>query len=243
VQLSDESRSWILCTDRALLSCVSAAMMARAALWKPGEVAPRHLSGVLPGDVGFDPLLLAALAEKPIGDLLTGGFPNLTQREIILANRTPEQQLASVQWMRDAELKHARLAMLATVGWPLAELINPWLSVSGGRAPSIFNGGLGEGVIPFFLVLSAMGAAVLENKSEERVAQDRMLKGQAAEVGDFGFDPIGFYKGEGAWRQKNLRTNELHNGRLAMLAITGFAVQEFLWGKPVVEQTPFFFGR
>ena len=36
---------------------------------------------------------------------------------------------------------------------------------------------------------------------------------------------------------------ELKNGRLAMMAITGMAVQETLWGKPVVEQTPFFFGH
>ena len=36
---------------------------------------------------------------------------------------------------------------------------------------------------------------------------------------------------------------ELKNGRLAMMAITGMAVQEFVWGSPVVEQTPFFFGR
>ena len=34
---------------------------------------------------------------------------------------------------------------------------------------------------------------------------------------------------------------ELKNGRLAMMAITGFAVQEFVWGNPVVEQTPIFF--
>ena len=26
-----------------------------------------------------------------------------------------------------------------------------------------------------------------------------------------------------------------------MMAITGFAVQELVWGSPVVEQTPFFF--
>ena len=25
------------------------------------------------------------------------------------------------------------------------------------------------------------------------------------------------------------------------MGITGFAVQEFVWGTPVVEQTPFFF--
>ena len=35
---------------------------------------------------------------------------------------------------------------------------------------------------------------------------------------------------------------ERNNGRAAMMGITGFAVQEFVWGGPVVEQTPFFFG-
>ena len=38
-----------------------------------------------------------------------------------------------------------------------------------------------------------------------------------------------------------LRLSEIKNGRLAMLAITGFAVQEFLYGSPVVQQTPMFF--
>lgn len=120
---------------------MSADTTPRPALWKPGEVSPAHLTGEMPGDVGFDPLLLTALAKKPVLDLVTGGFPNRVQREIIMANQTPEQQRASVAWMRDAELKHARLAMLAAVGWPLAELINPWLGASGGRAPSLFNGG------------------------------------------------------------------------------------------------------
>ena len=36
---------------------------------------------------------------------------------------------------------------------------------------------------------------------------------------------------------------ELKNGRLAMMAITGMAVQETVWGIPIVDQTPFFFGR
>jgi|TARA_B110000196_G_C20539392_1_gene383698 light-harvesting complex II chlorophyll a/b binding protein 4 len=36
----------------------------------------------------------------------------------------------------------------------------------------------------------------------------------------------------------------MHNlpaGRAAMMGITGFAVQECVWGTPVVDQTPFFF--
>merc|ERR1719453_3037367 len=66
-------------------------LLMREAAWKPGEVAPAHLTGVMAGDAGFDPLLLTALANKPVGDLITGGFPNMAQRQIILANQTPEQ--------------------------------------------------------------------------------------------------------------------------------------------------------
>ena len=70
------------------------------------EAAPAHLTGALAADAGFDPLLLAALANKPVQDLLpfVGRMPSMTQREIILANQSPEQQLASVQWMREAEV-------------------------------------------------------------------------------------------------------------------------------------------
>ena len=48
-------------------------------------------------------------------------------------------------WYREAEVKHARLAMLAAAGWPLSEKLNlnPDLLVNG-RAPSLLNGGLGN---------------------------------------------------------------------------------------------------
>ena len=68
-------------------------------------------------------------------------------------------------------------------------------------------------------------------------------EGVGVETGGKVFDPMGFSKEEGAYRRKELQANELFNGRLSMLAITGFAVQEFLWQRPVIEQTPFFFGK
>ena len=40
-----------------------------------------------------------------------------------------------------------------------------------------------------------------------------------------------------------MKLAEIKNGRLAMMAITGMAVQEFVYGTPVIAQTPFFFGR
>ena len=44
-----------------------------------------------------------------------------------------------------------------------------------------------------------------------------------------------------ATSRKQMEENELFNGRLAMLAITGYAFQEAAWGTPVVDQTPLFF--
>jgi hypothetical protein len=81
---------------------------------------PKLLDGTLPGDVGFDPF----------------GFGGADK--VSLLN------------MREAELKHSRLAMLAAVGWPLAELFDTKIAgflglepalTSTGASPSVLNGG------------------------------------------------------------------------------------------------------
>ena len=41
---------------------------------------------------------------------------------------------------REAELKHGRLAMLAAAGWPVSELVQPWLSKALG-APDLLAAG------------------------------------------------------------------------------------------------------
>ena len=58
-------------------------------------------------------------------------------------------------------------------------------------------------------------------------------------AGDLGFDPAGF-AAESA-KKEQMALAEIKHGRLAMLAVTGFAVQEFLYGTPVIQQTPQFF--
>ena len=197
-------------------------LLKRPAAWKPQEVAPDYLDGTLAGDNGFDPLCLVPLAKDP---LKFAGPWSVEERQKAMASMSAEEAATAVDFMREAEIKHARMAMLAVVGWPISELM-PWAQ---GRAPSLFNGGLGDGLtLPFVLAVAGF-AATQEMKK---------VKG-----GDFGFDPLGLSKEEGAFFAQRMRSNEIFNGRLAMLAITGFAVQEFLWQKPVVAQTPFFFGR
>merc|ERR1719450_1094394 len=101
-------------------------------------------------------------------------FPwSADQRRRVMAGRSEDEQKQTLYWMREAEIKHARLAMLAAVGWPLAEMLNPFIALDGhnGRAPSLFNGGLFDGPVPFFLVLAAGAAAYLEYVAEEKVNQ------------------------------------------------------------------------
>merc|ERR1719247_4091700 len=171
--------------------------------------------------------------------------------------------------MREAEVKHCRLAMLAAAGWPLAELWHGGLSrllglpyaleATQGRSLSVLNGGLGE-VAPFlflvFLAISAVEVSTLDQvygltATGATMKKDGRVVMKSYTPGDCGFDPLNLYGWYGsqmpvmvkleADARKEMETAEIKNGRLAMLAITGYAFQEFVWGTPVVDQTPIFF--
>ena len=58
--------------------------------------------------------------------------------------------------------------------------------------------------------------------------------------GDIGFDPLNL-KPEDPAELLIMQNKELQNGRLAMIAITAFAVQEAVSHVGVVDETPFFF--
>jgi hypothetical protein len=146
--------------------------------------------------------------------------------------------------MREAEIKHSRLAMLAVVGWPLAELFDkpladaaglPTLLTKAGESPSILNGGLDKIDVGYWVAVVAL-AGLVENESA-RMKED---KPKDYLPGDCGFDPIGLFPKDKAG-QLEMQTKELKHGRIAMMAILGFAIQEALYGIPVVQETPVFF--
>lgn len=140
---------------------------------------------------------------------------------------------------RNAEIKHARLAMLAAAGWPLSELYDGGLAkafnmptelTSDGLAPSILNGGLGM-VSPVYwaaVVALAAGVELAPTKPESNLP------------GDYGFDPLGLYPADPKERAQ-FQESELRHGRTAMVAIVAFAVQEAIAKVPVTKETPFFF--
>jgi Chlorophyll A-B binding protein len=145
---------------------------------------------------------------------------------------------SALQWYRDSEVRHARIAMLAAVGWPLAELFHKNIAsdfglesalTEAGKVPSILNGGLTL-TSPLFWVAAISVTAALEFWS---------TKNQNS-TGNYGFDPLGL--GGKTDKQKFFMSEaEIFNGRLAMLAITGFALQEFFTNTAVINQTPIFF--
>jgi hypothetical protein len=150
----------------------------------------------------------------------------------------------SLSYMREAEVKHSRLAMLAVVGWPLAELFDkpladaaglPTLLTKSGESPSLLNGGLDKIDIAYWVAVAAL-AGIVELESAKMLEE----KGKDYVPGDCNFDPLGLFPADKAG-QKEMMTKELKHGRISMMAILGFAIQEAIYGIPVVQETPFFF--
>lgn len=180
----------------------------------PFAPRPKLLDGTLAGDVGFDPFGLA-------GD-----------------------DKDSLVYKREAEIKHGRLAMLAAVGWPFAELFDKTIAsalnlpvklTDSGASPGGFNGGLDKIEPEYWLIVVALaGIAELDSNTTKEE------KGKDYTPGDCGFDPLGLFPKDKAG-QLAMQTKEIKHGRIAMMAVLGYAVQEALYRAPVTAETPFFF--
>ena len=106
------------------------------------------------------------------------------------------------------------------------------------RVPSILNGGLSR-ISPIYWVGVLSVAAIVEFFAFTKAAEAKEENINYV-PGDIGFDPLGLYgstKEERAYKEES----EIFHGRLSMLAITGFAVQEFWTQNAVINETPFFF--
>ena len=151
--------------------------------------------------------------------------------------------IGTLKKYREAEIKHGRLAMLASVGWPLSEIYHPYLSKLAnkmdllslnGKAPSVLNGGLDKINPVFFMAIIVFTATVESVSLHKEYTNDTI-------PGDLGFDPLKLYVDKDPKTKRDLELKELNNGRLAMLAITYYAISEFLNNMPVIKNTPFLF--
>jgi hypothetical protein len=124
-------------------------------------------------------------------------------------------------WYRAAELKHGRVAMLATGGW----LINEWgIYFPGNLATDTPFSSLGDkplaawDAVPFAGKMQILVfAGVIEFFSEQ--GKPHYTKG-----GPMGLqcDPLGIFNTMSPEMQKTRMNRELNNGRLAMIGIMSF---------------------
>mmetsp|Transcript_26000 Transcript_26000/g.53199 ORF Transcript_26000/g.53199 Transcript_26000/m.53199 type:complete len:244 (-) Transcript_26000:200-931(-) len=183
--------------------------------WLP---RPVNLDGSMVGDVGFDPFYLSSIPKD------FSGFIQPPQWE--------EKGIPTLYWMREAELKHGRVCMMAWFGWVAADggfgfpLRFPGEIYSAESIPTSYDAHdilVSQGSMGFLLLVAGLlevcsGAVLVEVAKGDN---DR-------EAGDFGLDPLSFLKGKSEDEVNRMKLRELKNGRLAMLAFAGVVTQSGL---------------
>lgn len=186
-----------------------AARAADRKLWAPGVEAPPYLDNSLAGDYGWDPLALSA-------------------------------DPTALKWYRQSELQHARWAMMGCAGILGQELLNPdqfWYEAAlPQNLPEPFTNVNMGGILAFeFLMMHYVEVRRWQDyRNPGSVNEDPIFKGNKVPNEEMGypgglwFDPFGFAKGSDL---QALKTKEIKNGRLAMVAWTGFLIQAQACGK------------
>lgn len=128
-----------------------------------------------------------------------------------------------MDYLREAELKHSRICMLAITGYIAVDLgfiVHPYgagLSSAAAHNVMVENGVMGNALvfIGLFEIVSYLGVA-------------EMLQGSGRDPGDFGFGTW-YLEGKTEDQVKLLRYQEIKNGRLAMMAFGGVVTQSVLF--------------
>lgn len=136
-------------------------------------------------------------------------------------------QLSDIQedlvYSRAAELKHGRIAMLATVGFVVEEYIRLPGDAYSNPDPigAIKTAGFGPN-IQIFLGIAIVELITLKNSY-----------GDDGEPGDFGWDPAQLLSNKTPEQIKDFKYSEIINGRLAMMGFLGQLVQTLYFHKPL----------
>jgi len=192
-------------------------------------------SAFAPAQISQKSTALNALVDEAFGVSIETGNKCPPLGRNLLKDTGPD----GIKWFQNAEIKHGRVAMVATIGFmvqkmglhfPLylgpsgsncfsPESTDSWLlsSTSGTTFSELAHAAPldaitmvpNAGLFQIFIVAGWF----------ECIAYDRQWKQGRAIPGDYGYDPLGFTKKEGGIEGKDfesLRMKEIKNGRVAM---------------------------
>lgn len=135
-----------------------------------------------------------------------------------------------VYWVREAELKHGRIAMLATVGWIATDL---GFRFPGEKFQAVANSVEAHDkmveagyMLPFFGAIGIFELFALWLFFQSWPIGDGINR----EAGDYWLGKQFLPKDPA--KEKDMRLKELENGRLAMFAFSGIVTQAVITGKP-----------
>jgi len=132
---------------------------------------------------------------------------------------------------RNAELKHGRVCMLATLGIIVGENFHPFFDAWGdgpfvSAAASHFTPTAAGNFWPAYWIMTAGHEFATE------LSGGYNAEPGSRAPGDYEFDPLNLKPTDPA-ELKTLQNKELNNGRLAMLAAAGILAQEMVTGKAI----------
>ena len=143
---------------------------------------------------------------------------------------TKDASVEDIKRLREAEVTHGRVGMLAVVGFLVGENFNPLFGglISG---PAISHLAQIQNIAPWFIVslTGAIGATELIRATTGWVSPTEAAWTLKSDYypGDIGFDPLGI-KPDNAEDFANMQAKELSNGRIAMIAAIGMMGEEFV---------------
>jgi hypothetical protein len=169
---------------------------------------------------------------KPVVNPINGFFDPL--------GFTKDKELNEVKRIREAEIMHGRVAMMATVGYLIGES-TPTITYGMDIHHTIANNQLAEvpGTVlfPFFLAINISEALRASIGWVEPGLGPLFSLREKYYPGDIKFDPLGL-KPDGD-NFANMQAKELSNGRLAMIAVAGMCVQEQINGQGILQNLGF----
>ncbi|OSX71201.1 hypothetical protein BU14_0577s0001 [Porphyra umbilicalis] len=137
-----------------------------------------------------------------------------------------------VAYLRESELKHGRICMLASVGLLVQEVFTWGGSYFPKITPTIaaHDHYLQTGMAQLLIFIGAFEAI-------SYYAIKQTLKGERA-PGDFKFDPLGL--GKDAAKRAHYEKAEIKNGRLAMIGTGGIITGQQVFGRGTIDMLQHF---